>query len=676
MERYLLELKNINKKIKDKNIIENLSLELPYPSLTLLIGDNGLGKTTLLNIISGLVKYEGSVELPSDISRDDIYYMKANDDIYDNLSSYQKASIILSIEELNVFHNKINELGLDKFINRKFKTLSSGEKQKIELIMALSSSKKILLLDEPFEYIDKESKPIFIDLVKNEGKKRLIIETAHYKVHEADVIVNLASNEILKADIANIEMPLINSNREYKKHPFLGFKASFNIAMIFSWILLLLTTVLSSFSFSILEIKNIDILKSLNNEMPFTIAYNSDLKTNSILLNLDGDSRFKMRVSRENGAYDKLILAKAIGYESDDNTVYISDYLYDVGTYNDSLSFYEYAAYEPTRRNYYFIPGPYKNVNYEPKIDIFELNNVDYNVKIFKTNYKEYLPDDNLDGEALDKQKERFCQMAYSHYLTCYMPADLLIRYLEHRLDNDSKAGSYFLCDEVLVRGNDQYYGAIGDDEFSCDVLYAAKKLGLDVDPKKGYLLDQLDKYLGMEFNININGINKVLKMAKPIDDFIITSKNGQVLLSDNNYKYYYEEIKPNTFEYISNNYKASEETLITTDNLVNLKAGNYMYMEEYQSRVIKKEAVDSSVTIASLVSGLAFVILFGMYFYFRLLKEIRTNNELKVKGLPSSAILTNTYLVRAIIVLIALALGIVIGISLASYALIALGIL
>ena len=174
----MLSIQNINKTIKEKNIIDNISFEVPSGCISGLLGPNGAGKTTTFYIIAGLIKADkGDIFLADKNvsnfamhkrSKLGIKYLPQEPSIFQNLSVYEN---LLGLAELsfktkedieNFITKSIDEFNLSEILNHKGRQLSGGQRRKVEIARTLAANPKIILLDEPFAGID----PIAIDEIK------------------------------------------------------------------------------------------------------------------------------------------------------------------------------------------------------------------------------------------------------------------------------------------------------------------------------------------------------------------------------------------------------------------------------------------------------------------------------------------------------------------------------
>lgn len=189
-----LEVKNINKKYKNKVVLNDINFSIQSGEIVALIGKNGAGKSTLINIITKLIQQDSGqskifekekfdrnligVMMQGNISLDRITVkeiIKLTRTYYRNPMSYQ---VILALSELQNYTNH----PMDK--------LSGGQKRKLQFALTLAGNPDLIFLDEPTVGMDAESRTKFwkhIDELKKQGKTFLI--TSHY-LEELEKVAN------------------------------------------------------------------------------------------------------------------------------------------------------------------------------------------------------------------------------------------------------------------------------------------------------------------------------------------------------------------------------------------------------------------------------------------------------------------------------------------------------
>lgn len=184
----MLTLSNIHVSYDGSRILRDVSLQVPPGQVVCLMGRNGVGKTTTLKAIVGLVKTDaGTVKLddanltggkPDHRARQGLGYVPQGRDIFPHLTVQENLRIgaIAQGKKLNGELDRVYELFpvLKEMLQRKGGVLSGGQQQQLAIGRALLTNPKVLLLDEPTEGIQ----PNIIDQI-GETIKKLRSEGLH-----------------------------------------------------------------------------------------------------------------------------------------------------------------------------------------------------------------------------------------------------------------------------------------------------------------------------------------------------------------------------------------------------------------------------------------------------------------------------------------------------------------
>lgn len=202
----ILEIKNYNKIIKHKTILENINLKLKSGNVYGFYGRNGSGKTMLFRAISTLI-YPTSGDIiidnksiiNSDYNLSNIGLLLEDPGFYSHLNGLENLSLLYEINhKRNVKHieDVLKKVGLDNLKKEKYKEYSLGMKQKLRIAQAIMENQKIIILDEPTNGLDENSieniRKIILEL-KNEDK--LILIASHNKDD-----LKILCNKIYKID--------------------------------------------------------------------------------------------------------------------------------------------------------------------------------------------------------------------------------------------------------------------------------------------------------------------------------------------------------------------------------------------------------------------------------------------------------------------------------------------
>ena len=181
----IISFENVSLSYGDRLILDNINFKINEGEIFGMLGPNGVGKSTIFNLITGLIKPDsGKIKINNnDVLNYPIYlrtkkfkvgYVPQYGGYFSDLTLYQnlKAIAEIVINNKNIEEIKINELigkfELENLRNIKAKFLSGGQKKKLVIALALISDPKILLLDEPFAALDvmtiKTLQEIIVDL--------------------------------------------------------------------------------------------------------------------------------------------------------------------------------------------------------------------------------------------------------------------------------------------------------------------------------------------------------------------------------------------------------------------------------------------------------------------------------------------------------------------------------
>ncbi len=237
----LLEVENLRFKYKDEELFNSVNFRILENDHIVILGDNGTGKTTFLNIIcsklsqdSGIVRWLNNVtysyldqhlDIKDDITINE-YLLKSYEKLFDiekKMNEYYNLAATSSVDKMDRFLEYANSLSLEleknDFYNidakiknvlvglglieydldTKLKILSSGTKMKVFLAKMLLDSADVLILDEPTNFLDEAHIDFLISYLKNYKKQFVVVSHDEKFVKPiARVIYNLKNKELIR----------------------------------------------------------------------------------------------------------------------------------------------------------------------------------------------------------------------------------------------------------------------------------------------------------------------------------------------------------------------------------------------------------------------------------------------------------------------------------------------
>ena len=205
----MIEIKNLDFGYKNLSVFNNISLSFEKGNIYGLLGENGVGKTSLLKLISGLQKpTAGTCEvdgiapfnrLPETLQK--IYFISEDFAIPEDtpINNIKELGVFYPNYDENLFHELCKEMEVDP--TRKFAELSFGQQKKCLIATALALNTDYLLLDEPTNGLDIPSKTLFRQVIAKHAtdERTIIISTHQVKDVEnlIDPIVILDRDDVL-----------------------------------------------------------------------------------------------------------------------------------------------------------------------------------------------------------------------------------------------------------------------------------------------------------------------------------------------------------------------------------------------------------------------------------------------------------------------------------------------
>ncbi len=215
-----ISLKKISLSFNKRQILDDVSFNIREGEICGLLGPNGVGKSTIFNIIVGLVKPNyGDIYINQKNVTEIPIYKRAIDfglsivpqtgGVFSNLTCLENlqaiSEIVLSNKDERSFRieKMISKFELDSVKNTKAKYLSGGQRKKVSIAMSLMSNPKIILMDEPFQGLDimstRDLQETIVNLQTEDNKRCCIISdhAARDLLAISDKAIILANKKII-----------------------------------------------------------------------------------------------------------------------------------------------------------------------------------------------------------------------------------------------------------------------------------------------------------------------------------------------------------------------------------------------------------------------------------------------------------------------------------------------
>lgn len=211
----IINVVGLNKSYGKKVVLDNVSFEIEEGSIVGLLGPNGCGKTTLIKILTGLIKdHTGTVKIaneePGAYTKGLVAFLPDTSYLPDWMKPTDAIEYFADFYEdfdKNKAVRMVTDFGLDP--HQKFKTMSKGQQEKLSLILVMCRQAKLYVLDEPLGGLDPAARGAILDLIMNNYAKNAAVLLSTHLINDVErifdrvlminggkVVVNSHVNEI------------------------------------------------------------------------------------------------------------------------------------------------------------------------------------------------------------------------------------------------------------------------------------------------------------------------------------------------------------------------------------------------------------------------------------------------------------------------------------------------
>ena len=171
-----LGLEHVEKRYGDKVVLRDFSARFPGGECTCIMGPSGCGKTTLLRLILGLETPDGGQILGRSFPMAAVFQENR---LFEDFSALSNVTAVCPRERRPEAARHLMALGLGESLHAPVRTLSGGMKRRVAVARAVLAPGEVLVLDEPFTGLDRDTKAAVLEYLKAHTKGRTLLLVTH-----------------------------------------------------------------------------------------------------------------------------------------------------------------------------------------------------------------------------------------------------------------------------------------------------------------------------------------------------------------------------------------------------------------------------------------------------------------------------------------------------------------
>lgn len=490
----MISISNLTKKFSKKIIFSNFNYKFNDTGLYIISGESGVGKTTLLNLITGIIEPDcGIIKYSKEIGNihKNTSYIFQNLNLFDNLSVYENIVLVEKIRNEVLSEEYVdsilNKLGILKLKDEKVFNLSGGEKQRLSISLAIIFKSKVIIADEPTSSLDEKNMYTILSILKELSNDILVIISTHDKKvidNYADEVINLDKMSDYEKKVDFVEQSDIKHSyfmTSFKTNLYILKKIvrKQKIRIVFSIIFLLLLISCLAFSLSISSISKATLSEKVikaQNISGFIVKDSStSTKPNDKMADYYNVSNMNMNIN------------SLVGYNEKNPEEFIQSIILDPTLSDNEIILTDYS------------------LNLLKESGVLNYNNIE-EVKNKKLNYsgtmltvKDYIKTKYEENSFIDIDKEfsyEYCHMSRTAYLDIF----------------GDKNYEFAVINDNTVSFSTKPYNLL-DDEIALN-KYSINSLLGDGDPSS-----YLGKYYDFKFSYENMEFSKKLKLVQILDE-------------------------------------------------------------------------------------------------------------------------------------------------------------
>lgn len=203
----MLKTKNLSKSFADKTALNDLSIEVKSGQILCLLGTNGAGKSTTLNLLLNFIEPDdGEIHIDGELittsnkaavknARQKMAYIPEQVNLYEQFNAFENIEYLAKLSNIKTTEEQIAQslvqTGLDAGMwHRPLKDYSKGMRQKVGIAFAIVRKAKLLLLDEPTSGLDPSATMEFIAIIRELAQQGAAVLMVTHDLYCAETLAN------------------------------------------------------------------------------------------------------------------------------------------------------------------------------------------------------------------------------------------------------------------------------------------------------------------------------------------------------------------------------------------------------------------------------------------------------------------------------------------------------
>ncbi|HEY5583675.1 MAG TPA: ABC transporter ATP-binding protein [Ruminiclostridium sp.] len=189
-----ISIKKLTKKYGNTTVLKEIDLEVKQGEIFALLGSNGAGKTTMLECIEGIRKYDSGEISVLGFSPESHEMRKVagvqlqSTSLPANINAKEALTLFCKWQKVPVRLELLDIFGLKGCLNKQYKAMSTGQKRKLHLVLAVASNPKVIFLDEPTAGLDVEGRAALHNEIRRLKQGGMTVIMASHDMAEVEAL--------------------------------------------------------------------------------------------------------------------------------------------------------------------------------------------------------------------------------------------------------------------------------------------------------------------------------------------------------------------------------------------------------------------------------------------------------------------------------------------------------